>query len=138
MACKKTDRERFFSFCPDRPLDGCWPWVGVVTATGYGQFSIMGKALKAHRYSYFLHYGEWPKYTIDHLCMNKTCVNPSHLEDVTPGENKRRWAATVTHCPNGHAYTEENTRLDPGGKICRQCDRLRKTPSRKRAWLKYR
>lgn len=71
---------------------GCWDWLGWCDRDGYGHFSLnMRKKLKAHRLSYELHKGAIPKdLTIDHLCRNRKCCNPDHLEAVTRAENNRR------------------------------------------------
>ncbi|WP_407942939.1 HNH endonuclease signature motif containing protein [Luteipulveratus halotolerans] len=61
--------------------------------------------------------------TVDHLCRNKRCVRPEHLEAVTRGDNVRRWAATITHCPQGHEYSAENTRVWKGKRNCITCQR---------------
>lgn len=72
--------------------DGCWEWVGQHhPTTGYGIFAWDGRGWMAHRFMYALLVGPIPfGYTIDHLCRNRACVKPEHLEAVTQGENVRR------------------------------------------------
>lgn len=111
---------------------GCWNWTGTRDQKGYGRARFGGKTTGAHRVAYELLVGPIPEeLTIDHLCLNKSCVRPDHLEPVTRGENVRRWAETVTECPLGHPYTDDNTYRNPvtGKRACRACERLR---SRKR------
>lgn len=111
--------------------DGCWEWTSNVMPNGYGTFSVDGRAVLAHRLVYELLRGELVKgLTIDHLCRNRKCVNPWHLELVTRGENVMRGEsfavknALKTHCPKGHPYSSENTYLPKrGGRMCRECRR---------------
>ncbi len=71
--------------------DTCWLWLGFCEPKGYGKLKAWGEQL-AHRLSYRLHVGPIPEgLTLDHLCCNKRCVNPDHLEPVTSGENTRRY-----------------------------------------------
>lgn len=87
----KTTQDRFWSKVSKS--SGCWEWVcGRYTLDGYGMFSIGHKTLSAHRYSYFLYHKYMPPrgMVIDHLCRNKVCVRPSHLEMVTSRENTVR------------------------------------------------
>lgn len=111
----------------------CWLWQGKLTDRGYGTIKVggkHGKNCRAHRVSYELFVGPIPAgLTIDHLCRNRSCVNPLHLEPVTQGENTRRSPYTLasihasrTHCPHGHEYTEENTYLYNGRRSCRPCN----------------
>lgn|SRR5690606_5793950 len=107
---------------------GCWLWTGGLTRTGYGKFGGTGLA---HRYAYQRFIGQIPAgMQLDHLCRNRACCNPSHLEPVTGRENLLRgdtWQArnaAKTHCPQGHEYTPENTyRYADGRRKCRACGR---------------
>lgn len=136
--------------------DACWEWTASRDGHGYGQIGsgTKGKILRAHRVTYELWNGSIPmedghgrKFDLDHLCRNRACVRPDHLEPVTRGENVRRGlasvvnrerAASITHCPQGHEYSEANTDRQPtryGGisRSCRTCKRERKRARRARA-----
>lgn len=97
----------------------CWEWGGRI-CNGYGYSA--GK--RAHRLVYELLVGLIPEgLVLDHLCRNKRCVNPAHLEPVTQRENMARWAATITECAKGHPFDEVNTYRKPnGGRGCRACN----------------
>ena len=94
-------------------IDNCWVWQGTIINTGYGQISYHNKHYSVHRLSYILYIGEIPeKLELDHLCRNRKCCNPDHLEPVTRKENIRRSPLhnkNKTHCPQGHEYTHDNT-----------------------------
>lgn len=113
------------------PTNGCWEWQGT-TRYGYGLIwaAHVGGARLAHRMSYELYVKPIPDgLHIDHLCRNRCCINPAHLEPVTQAENNRRQpisAGTInrdkTHCPQGHPYDQTNTYwLSGNRRDCREC-----------------
>ena len=111
----------------------CWEFTGAKTSNGYGRLGISGNVHLAHRVMWEFSRGPIPDgLTIDHLCRNKACCNPEHLEPVTLHENILRGSnraavnARKTHCNYGHAFAGENLVVLPSGKrSCRACNRRR-------------
>lgn len=112
--------------------DACWNWKGSRLPSGYGRFSFGGDRNMglAHRWSYQHFNGQIPEgYTVDHLCFNKSCVNPDHLDAVTQLVNNiraipRRIRSTDTQCANGHAWSAFAYVGPNGKKTCKECRRL--------------
>jgi|GEM_PF-3487212 len=129
----------------------CWNWQGITHQQGYGIFNIVGAACRAHRFAYTRLVGPIPDgLTLDHLCLNKRCVNPAHLEPVTLSENSRRGTIThptyliasaaaaraqraATHCRKGHEFNSENTSWTEGYRRCRTCMRAKNSRSKEAA-----
>jgi hypothetical protein len=128
---------RFWPKVDVRRDDECWPWTAARIPKGYGSLGgvqINGKQhtqVGAHRVSYFLAHGRWPR-LVRHTCDNPPCVNPAHLLDGDERSNARDMvergrspARQRTHCPQGHEYTAENTYRDKlGHRHCRECARI--------------
>lgn len=120
--------ERLWSKVDRRSTDECWLWTASTAgAAGYGRLWRNGKAVRAHRLVYELLVGPIPAgLELDHLCRNRPCVNPAHLEPVSGAENLRRGEgfggtnARKTHCPRGHEYTRLIERTGPRRR-CRTC-----------------
>ena len=128
---KKT-RKTFLQHLMDtmRSPDECWNWTGYVGKNGYAYASYNGVATTAYRASWMHFRGKIPDaYEVDHLCKNPRCINPRHLEPVTPYENNMRsnspasLAAKKTHCSKGHPFSFDNTAIiiRSGGKKDRRC-----------------
>lgn len=118
----------FWAKVDRRADDECWDWRAFVKSSGYGQFSAGRRRLAAHRVAYVLTLGEPPAgLDLDHLCRNRACCNPKHLEPVTRRENLRRGVGngSETHCPQGHSY--DDAYWYRGTRKCRTCtlDRAR-------------
>lgn len=114
---------------PEFKGEPCWEWQGTRHPSGYGQLSVDGRHRYTHRLAWELFRGPIPEgLHIDHLCENKSCCNPAHLEPVTPAVNTQRAFGKVTACPQGHPYDAENTYTHPtkGYRKCRACDRTTK------------
>lgn len=114
--------------------DSCWEWTARKNRNGYGGFDIPNKTVLAHRFIFEYYHGTiCPDLTIDHLCRNRGCVNPTHLEQVSIKVNTMRGTSfsavnsRKTHCIHGHEFSEQNTiqrkNDNRGCKTCRiiQC-----------------
>lgn len=124
--------KRFVSKFVVNKKSGCWVWQAS-KRDGYGRYHHDNKWTQAHRYAYEKLCGEIPpNLQIDHICRNRACVNPNHMEIVTQQENIRRGKSPFiinsqrTHCINGHEFNTENTIIDANGyRRCRACHRKR-------------
>lgn len=122
--------EAFWSKVDIQDRSECWHWAGILNQ-GYGVFWMPGrKRIRAHRLAFELVRGELPGGLVtDHLCRNRKCVNPYHVELVTNKENVLRGVGITaqnkakTHCKNGHEFTPENTVActRAGGGASREC-----------------
>ena len=118
--------QRFMKFVDETP-DGCWEWNGYRSSDGYGQFTLFGKAWRAHRASHVLFTGEIPDgYFVLHSCDNPPCVNPAHLRAGTAKENAQDMVARGRagrhmrqKCPKGHVYDKMRGK----SRACGTCDR---------------
>lgn len=124
----QSTEERFWAKV--NRTDGCWEWAASKQSAGYGQFFLEGKMILAHRYAYESAVGVIEAgLQLDHLCRNRACVNPLHLEPVTQQDNLARGEIGVhnsskTRCPAGHQYVAGNTYIYPNGRrACLECSR---------------
>jgi hypothetical protein len=126
-----TLERRFFEHIVQENEYGCWVWDKPHPESGYGQF----QGGRAHRWSYEFFRVEIPEdLDIDHLCRNRACVNPWHMEPVPSRVNVLRGVspaannARKTHCLRGHEFTEANTYRPPSkpnSRACRACIAIR-------------
>lgn len=127
--------ERFWTKAQQADNSDCWQWIGRKTGEGYGQFYLVCTKDEqlltgAHRYAYTALRSEIPSgLVIDHLCRNRACVNPWHMEPVPQQVNVLRSQPYIERpelCPQGHRFTETNTYRTPRGhRRCKTCNRDR-------------
>jgi len=123
-------RRRFESKFAVLP-NGCWQWNRFTQKCPYGCFYFAGRKYMPFMFAWWIYRGQLvksPPLELDHLCKNKSCVNPDHLEPVTRSVNAIR-AKAATHCPKGHEFTDENliystTRNGARQRLCRKCQAL--------------
>ncbi len=133
MGCSEEDLEKFLKRISFKK---CWQWKAGKTSRGYGAFYLKKqKQILSHRFSFIIFKKEIPKnLEIDHLCRNRLCCNPNHLESVTRKENLSRSFLCLstlnslkTHCPSGHKYSKDNTilRINKNSRECKKCTLIR-------------
>lgn len=133
--------------------NGCWEWNGYLDKDGYGRVNLQGETYQAHRWMYEQNHG--PISVVmhcHHTCLKKHCVNPAHLEILTPKEHfntyvhkesTHRRRLPKTHCLRGHEYNVKNTYWEKGYiKHCRicQCERQRRSrikPKTGANWIRF-
>ena len=132
-------KERFLSHVKVLSQQECWPWLAHHSPKGYGYFNFEGKNIQSHRISYMLFIGPLPEgKEVDHLCRNRICQNPWHLQAVThivnlhrrigsrKGTHNRLKRPLKAFCLKGHPFDESNTYIDKyGHRQCKMCKRER-------------
>jgi len=123
---------------------GCWVWNLSLNVGGYGKVKFAGHTLTAHRLYYQLYRGVISsELVVDHLCRNRACINPDHLEPVTQWVNNARGVGVSaenlkkTHCKNGHEFTKENTIVGKNRRSCRACAKAATSRRDKQRTLEY-
>lgn len=111
--------------------EGCWEWLGKKDRHGYGHIYFDGKHRLAHRVVYSSFVKDIPAgLQVDHLCRNRCCINPDHMELVTGAENTARGVSfsainsAKTHCIHGHELAADNVYMIGRGRACRKCRNL--------------
>ena len=128
--------ERFWSKVEPAAADECWEWRASRNDRGYANFWDSTRMVKGHRFAYEHMVADIPEgLTIDHLCRNRACVNPYHMEPVPQSVNSKRTPGALksaglkayhaanprTHCKWGHEFTEANTYHYDSRRFCRMC-----------------
>lgn len=120
----KTAEEKFYAYT--EATKSCWWWRGPTNRAGYGYLMHNYTQSYAHRWAWEHFVGAIPEgMTIDHLCTNKLCVNPEHMEVVSGATNASRRHGNRVFCPKGHSMADAYVRPDGDGRQCRSCIRER-------------
>jgi len=139
---KKSINDRLRDGMKIDPVTGCWDWQKYVAPHGYGEIVYMGEKWNVHRLAWEMFRGPIePGLTIDHLCRNRRCLNPDHLEPVSMKENLARGIspsalnAKKTHCAHGHPLSGINLRIKGAERVCIECSRIswRKSEPKRKA-----
>lgn len=111
---------------------GCWEWTGHRHERGYGRIVLDKKNVSVHRLLYELFNGPIPDgWVIDHMCENKPCSNPAHLDACTHTDNiERHWTIhperdSNTHCSRGHKFDDVGWIIDKQDRACKKCYKMR-------------
>jgi hypothetical protein len=111
-----------------RKTESCWEWIGIVGPQGYGIFNFDSIHKRAHRWGYEQFIRKLDRVEVlDHLCRNRACVRPSHLEPVSSRVNTLRGVgspalnAAKTKCIRGHEFSQKNTYVHNGRRQCKTC-----------------
>ncbi len=128
---RRPPMDRFMEKVDKDENSGCWNWTGHLNENGYGRFWADGKRWPAHRWIAEQTYGPLGHEEPDHLCRNRRCVNPEHLEPVTHRVNSQRAAYVAAQCSSGHLLPPPSAN---GRRVCRKCanKRNREYKARKR------
>jgi hypothetical protein len=122
-----TPEDRFFLKVVEN--GECWDWVGYINDAGYGLFRPVDRTrVRAHRWCWEFFNGPIPEgLELDHLCRNRRCVNPWHLEPVTHRVNMSRavWRKPEVLCGRGHVVADDAYVTPAGKRVCRLCRRVR-------------
>jgi len=114
------------------PITNCWNWQHTINNLGYGSIYIKRKQYLAHRFIYEQMCGQIPENKVlDHICNNKSCVNPEHLRPISNNHNLNRSRIEQTKCKRGHLYDKENTGIDKY--LNRYCKTCKKEASKRNA-----
>lgn len=105
--------------------DGCWGYYGQHDSYGYGVFCFARVQAKAHRVAWRIKTGRWPKLEIHHMCRNKGCINPRHLQEVTRLQHWHLDRKNPETCRRGHTLAGRKRRNGLTVRYCRDCERMR-------------
>ena len=131
LIMKRNEEDRFWEKVQIQ-TNGCWEWTAAKDEEAYGFFRAGGKQVRAHRWAYEYCIGLIPPgLEPDHLCRNRSCVNPWHMEPVTNivnilrGNGQGAINARKTHCKKGHPLAGDNLGIQSDGKkrYCVTCYR---------------